>query len=179
MNIFKATADFEQWLGKRLPVVRQDIALKHQHMAEAAFPFFRATFYRWIQLWPETCPDLAKAPAVLAVGDLHVENFGTWRDGEGRLVWGVNDFDEAFPLPYANDLVRLATSAWLANQLGRLSLIPRTACEAILEGYAKGVENGGEPFVLTEKHVWLRAAVTSRLRNPAPFWEKLASLRLV
>jgi uncharacterized protein (DUF2252 family) len=77
MNIFKATADFERWLAKRLPVVRQDIALKHKHMAEAAFPFFRATFCRWLQLWPEVCPELAKAPSVLAVGDLHIENFGT------------------------------------------------------------------------------------------------------
>ena len=44
------------------------------------------------------------------VGDLHVENFGTWRDVEGRLVWGVNDFDEAYALPYTNDLVRLVAS---------------------------------------------------------------------
>ena len=50
MNVFKATAEFERWLANRLPVIRQDIALKHQHMAEAAFPFFRATFYRWRQL---------------------------------------------------------------------------------------------------------------------------------
>jgi uncharacterized protein (DUF2252 family) len=58
-------------------------------MAEAAFPFLRATFYRWMQIWPEVCPDLAKAPHVLGIGDLHVENFGTRRDAEGRLVWGV------------------------------------------------------------------------------------------
>ncbi len=77
MNIFKATADFERWLANCLPIIRQDIARKHTHMAEAPFPFFRATFYRWIQLWPEVCPDLAKTPAVLAIGDLHVENFGT------------------------------------------------------------------------------------------------------
>src|SRR5437867_7203806 len=112
MNIFKATADFERWLAKRLPIVRQDVALKHTHMAEAPFPFFRATFYRWIQLWPEVCPDLAKAPAVLAIGDLHIENFGTWRDEEGRLIWGVNDLDEAWPASYALDLVRLTTSIW-------------------------------------------------------------------
>ena len=48
---------------------------------------------------------------VLAIGDLHLENFGTWRDAEGRLVWGINDFDEAWALPYTNDLIRLATSA--------------------------------------------------------------------
>jgi hypothetical protein len=55
MNIFKATADFEHWLAGQLPIIRQDLALKHQHTAEAAFPFFRATFYRWLQLWPELC----------------------------------------------------------------------------------------------------------------------------
>jgi uncharacterized protein (DUF2252 family) len=25
-----------------------------------------------------------------------VENFGAWRDVEGRLIWGINDFDEAW-----------------------------------------------------------------------------------
>jgi hypothetical protein len=47
----------------------------------------------------------------MAVGDLHLENFGIWRDAEGRLVWGVNDFDEAHPMAFTNDLVRLAVSA--------------------------------------------------------------------
>ncbi len=135
MNIFKATSDFEEWLAKRLPVVRQDIALKHEHMAEAAFRFFRATFYRWLQLWPGTCPDLAKAPEVLAVGDLHIENFGTWRDEEGRLIWGVNDLDEAWPAAYTLDLVRLTTSAYLAISTEHLSLTRREVAEAVEEGY--------------------------------------------
>jgi hypothetical protein len=26
-------------------------------------------------------------PRVLGVGDIHLENFGTWRDAEGRMVW--------------------------------------------------------------------------------------------
>jgi uncharacterized protein (DUF2252 family) len=68
MNVLKATADFEHWLAGQLPIIRQDLALKHQHMAEAAFPFFRATFYRWLQFWPKVCAHLAKAPAVLGVG---------------------------------------------------------------------------------------------------------------
>src|SRR5262249_20118319 len=51
---------------------------------------------------------------------LHVENYGSSRDAEGRLVWGINDFDEAGPPPYTNDLVRLATSAWLAIEIGSL-----------------------------------------------------------
>ena len=120
MNIVKATHRFEEWLGRHTPLVKPDLRLKHQRMAEAVFPFLRATFYRWMQIWPDICSDLAKAPHVLAVGDLHVENFGTWRDIEGRLVWGVNDFDEAAVLPYTIDLVRLATSTILAVEAGHL-----------------------------------------------------------
>jgi uncharacterized protein (DUF2252 family) len=74
------------------------------------------TFYRWAQWWPEVCAALNhdKVPLVLGMGDLHTENFGTWRDAEGRLVGGVNDFDECSYLPYTNDLVRLAASARFA-----------------------------------------------------------------
>jgi hypothetical protein len=173
MNIFKATQDFEQWLAKQLPLVRQDLALKHAHMAEAPFPFFRATFYRWLQQWPEVCRDLAKAPAVLAVGDLHIENFGTWRDEEGRLIWGVNDLDEAWPAAYTLDLARLTTSAYLAIWGEHLSLTRREAAEAIEEGYREAVAAGGKAFILAEHHQWLRLLATSKLRDPVRFWEKM------
>ena len=142
-------------------------------MKESVFAFLRATFYRWVQLWPEVCPDLVSAATVLAIGDLHVENFGTWRDVEGRLVWGINDFDEAYPLPYTNDLVRLACSALLAITADQLTLKPREACEAILTGYRKGMDLGGRPFVLAEQHKWLRAIAAGKLRDPVRFWRKL------
>ncbi len=80
MDIHKATASYERWMAARTTPVKADLAFKHKQMAEAVFPFLRATFYRWVQLWEEVCADLAAAPSVLAVGDLHVENFGTWRD---------------------------------------------------------------------------------------------------
>jgi len=176
MNIQQATREYETWLGGHVRVVRSDLNTKHELMAQDAFSFLRATFYRWMQLFPALCPKAASALKVLAVGDLHVENYGTWRDAEGRLVWGINDFDEAFPLPYTIDLVRLATSAWLAIEQGHLSLVPANACAAILEGYTKGLEGGGEPFVLAEKRPLLREAVTSRLRDPTRFWERLAAL---
>jgi hypothetical protein len=173
MNIFKATQDFEQWLAKRLPVVRRDLALKHALMAKAHFPFFRATFYRWLQHWPDVCHEAAKAPVVLGVGDLHIENFGTWRDEEGRLIWGVNDLDEAFPAAYTLDLVRLTTSAYLAIAGDHLGLTRREAAEAIEEGYRDAIAAGGKPFVLAEHHQWLRLLATSKLRDPVRFWEKM------
>jgi hypothetical protein len=176
MNIFKATTDFEHWLAGQLPIIRQDLTLKHQHMAEAAFPFFRATFYRWLQLWPEVCPDLVKAPTVLGVGDLHIENFGTWRDEEGRLIWGVNDLDEAWPASYALDLVRLTTSVYVAIGEAHLSLAKRVAAEAIEEGYRDALAAGGQAFILAEDHRWLRLLALGKLRDPVHFWDKLEHL---
>jgi len=145
-------------------------------MAGDVFPFLRATFYRWMQLWPTVCADEAGAPRVLAVGDLHVENFGTWRDIEGRLVWGINDFDEVFELPYTIDLVRLAASAHIAIRESRLAIAAKDACVAILTGYKRSLETGGVPYVLAEEHEWLRKMVTGVLRDPEPFWKKLDSL---
>jgi len=179
MNCKEATASYEAWLAKRTRIIKADLQLKHQEMKADIFSFMRATFYRWVELWSEHCAALAKVPVVPAVGDLHVENFGTWRDEEGRLVWGINDFDEAFPLPYTNDLVRLAVSAHLAISADHLAIRPADACEAILKGYKKALKDGGEPFVLSEHHEWLRSTVMSELRDPAKFWEKLNGLKTI
>ena len=173
MNIHEATRLYEAWLAKQTPLYRAHIGLKHALMKESAFAFLRATFYRWMQLWPEVCADLITAPTVLAIGDLHVENFGTWRDVDGRLVWGINDFDEVYQLPYTIDLVRLASSALLAITDDQLALKPKEACDAILTGYKQGIELGGAPVVLAEKHKWLRAVAVSKLRDPVRFWRKL------
>jgi hypothetical protein len=176
MDVLEATADFERWLAQRLTPDRSALALKHKHMAEGAFPFFRATFYRWAQLWPRVCPELARAPRVLAVGDLHVENFGLWRDTEGRLIWGVNDLDEAWPGPYTLDLVRLTASAYLALREEHLAVGRRAASEAIEEGYRDAMAAGGGPFVLAEHHRWLRLLALNKLRDPVGFWEKISAL---
>ena len=65
--IVAATNDYERWLHKRLDVVKQDLKQKHEDMAGSLFAFLRATFYRWVPLWQEVCPDLAETPPVLAV----------------------------------------------------------------------------------------------------------------
>jgi hypothetical protein len=149
---------------------------KHEQMAASLFSFFRATFYRWVQVWPEICPDLDRAPHLLSVGDLHVENFGTWSDSDGRLIWGVNDFDEASLFPYTMDLVRLATSALLAAREQKLAMKPKDSSAAILEGYERVMEEGGRPFVLGESHDWLRAIAENKLRDPVVFWAKIDRL---
>jgi hypothetical protein len=173
VDVISATRTYEQWLRGQTSVVVQDLKFKHQRMADNPFAFFRGTFYRWLQLWPALCAAVADAPAVPCVGDLHVENFGTWRDAEGRLVWGVNDVDEACVLPYTNDLVRLAASAILATRGGRFTVQPRELCDALLDGYSASLDRGGEALVLEERHRWLRRLALNELREPKVFWSKL------
>jgi len=155
-------------------VVEADLAYKHEQMRADPFLFLRATFYRWTQLWPKQCPKLAQTHEVLAVGDLHLENFGTWRDAEGRLVWGVNDFDEAHPMGFANDLVRLAVSALLSLHIEpSLKLTPATIFDKLIEGYSAALTAGGEPFVLMENRPMLRRMAIQDLRQPSEFWKRL------
>jgi len=176
MSVRAATRRYEAWLARMVPLVPADLRLKHRLMVADPFSFLRATFYRWAQLWPEVCSALVHAPAVLAVGDLHIENFGTWRDAEGRLIWGVNDFDETVALPYTQDLVRLATSALLAIEEARISVSARRACAAILEGYTESLRRGGGAAVLAEHYRWLRDLAIARLKDQRPFWNHLRSL---
>jgi uncharacterized protein DUF2252 len=176
MTIQKATQSYEKWLGEQIPLVPEDLGRKHEAMRKSAFLFLRATYYRWSQLWPRVKKSVRSAKEVLAVGDLHVENFGTWRDAEGRLIWGVNDFDEAFRLPYTHDLVRLAVSARLAVAAGGLGGEPRDVDAALLEGYREGLEAGGRPFVLAERWRGLWRLAMARMDRPDKFWNKLEAL---
>ena len=105
-----------------------------------------------------------------------MENFGTWRDAEGRLVWGVNDFDEVAGMPYAVDLTRLVTSAILAKRENWLAIDPSEAAMAVLEGYSEYLEGGGDPFVLEESHTSLREMALSAERDPTRFWSRLVKL---
>src|SRR5262249_54694727 len=80
---------YETWLAPHCSVVAPDIRRKHPQMRRDPFPFLRATYFRWAKTIEEICPDATSAPTALCVGDIHLENFGTWRDDTGRLVWGV------------------------------------------------------------------------------------------
>ena len=173
LNIGRSTSAYEAWLKQQLggSLVAKDLQRKHEKMRkDGPFAFLRASYWRWAETVLEVCPQLASAPSVLAVGDIHLENFGTWRDAEGRLIWGVNDFDEAAEMPYAIDLVRLATSALLAHarQDGRAEQISRD----LLRGYRKGLA-APSPIVLDRKYRWLRRIVVVSEDRRRDFWEKI------
>jgi Uncharacterized protein conserved in bacteria (DUF2252) len=172
-DVVDATRAYETWLGRRMPLVAKDLARKHDLMRESPFVFLRATFYRWMQCWPLVCEQAAAAPAILSIGDLHLQNFGTWRDAEARLNWGVNDWDEAAMLPYTQDLVRLAVSAVLAGGDAGPTLSVKIIAESILDGYAEGLLGGGSPVVLAERHRALREQALGSVVDAEAFWEEL------
>jgi hypothetical protein len=171
MNITASTAAYEDWLRNQLDsdIVADDLDDKHKKMRQNAFTFLRATYWRWAEEILKLCPDLSDAPPILAVGDLHVENFGTWRDAEGRLVFGVNDFDEAAEMPYILDPLRLAVSAALAE---KSALNIADICKHILDGYAEGLE-APRPIVLDQHDVQLRRMFSVGNKKRAKFWSDM------
>ena len=179
LNIESATTSYERWMRSCTAVVSSDLRSKHEQMKESPFLFLRGTFYRWAQLWPSICAELCNAPKVLAVGDLHVNSFGTWRDAEGRLCWGVDDFDESYPLAYTNDLVRLAASLKIVIDAESLSIRFKDGCDAILDGYLQSLREGGCAIVLAEREQTLDKLGTDSFKPPSDFWGKLNRLPTV
>jgi uncharacterized protein (DUF2252 family) len=180
MDIVEATRDFEAWQANQGPVVAKALAFKHAAMTQSPFTFLRATYYRWAQRFAIDCPHLAEAPRLLAIGDSHVENFGTWRDAEGRLVWGANDFDEAAKLPYLNDLVRLGLSAKLMlAEMPETSIAWESVCEELVEGYRDALSDAVDgvvpvnPIVLAESNGWLARIAAEQAQDPQSFWKDL------
>ncbi len=88
---------------------------KFQKMAESPIAFYRgsaALFYADVSR--DTDPFLNKQTSrVWIQGDLHAENFGTYMNGAGVLVFDVNDFDEAYVGPFTWDVKRFCAGLGL------------------------------------------------------------------
>ena len=178
MSFLEDNASFEEWLRTQCDVYEPDLSYKHKRMKRDAFTFLRATYFRWAKGIEGVCSELKDTPAILSAGDLHLENFGTWRDAEGRLVWGINDLDEAAVIPYAYDLVRLAASARLARDAkdveeGGLAPFVKLgnteAAAAILAGYREGLKSP-RPTLLDDQETWLRPYVACSDEQRTRFW---------
>ncbi|HZX06850.1 DUF2252 family protein [Kribbella sp.] len=132
MTVQAETAAYEKWLADRIPVVPEDLELKHRELAGDPLRFLRGTYYLWLQRVAVLTPELLAGPQAPVVGDLHVENFGTWRDHRGVRRWGVNDLDELAWGPPAIDLLRLAVSAVLTPEV---TISPKRICRVLLDAW--------------------------------------------
>jgi uncharacterized protein (DUF2252 family) len=85
------------------------LAMKYRKMAQDAFLFLRGADH----LFYDALPDDAlfrKAPLAWSCGDLHVENFGSYKGDNRQVYFDINDFDEGALAPASWDLVRLLAS---------------------------------------------------------------------
>jgi hypothetical protein len=176
MTSFTSTTEsYERWRARRIQVVEEDLATKHAKLRETPFLLFRGSPYRYHERFAALLPELAQAPIAVVAGDLHIENFGTWRDRDARLVWGAFDLDEIDLLPYTVDLVRLAASAVLACEAGLLAIDPDDACAAVEAGWRERVQGRRpRPFVMGDRDPHLFERIRGSIRDPANFdaWVK-------
>ena len=93
--------------------VQNLVPIKYGRMLESAFAFFRGTAALM-------AADLSSSPTTglqaWICGDAHLSNFGIFASPERRMIFDINDFDEAYPGPWEWDLKRLAASAVIAGR---------------------------------------------------------------
>src|ERR1700759_5034213 len=101
-------------LAERLKAFNKDllpemVQLKYEAMTENAFRFYRGTCHLFYEDLANASP-LPLSPVAWICGDLHIENFGSYK-GDNKLVYfDINDFDEACLAPSLYELIRLLTS---------------------------------------------------------------------
>jgi uncharacterized protein (DUF2252 family) len=109
---------------------------KFRKMAADPFAFYRGSaplFYADVDRLEDAWVDEATA-RVWIQGDLHAENYGTYMDSAGVLVFDVNDFDEAYLGHYTWDLQRMAASIAL---LGFRKALSDESIAQLIEAYAR------------------------------------------
>jgi len=139
-------------------------------LASGPFSFLRGTFHVMAtDLIQGRVPGAAPAaPEGLVVGDLHLENFGTFRGASGELCFDVTDFDEVASAPLDLDLKRLCTSAMLIPGIEHDRRL--AAAASIAHAWAEGVERLGgrfpiSPWGLDKAEGWLEQLLREKGRR--------------
>lgn len=171
MTASEITMAYESWLRTQIRVDEADLAHKHDEMRADRFRFLRGTYYLWLTRITEVAPEALDGARVPLIGDLHVDNFGTWTDRTGVRRWGVNDLDELAHGPWLMDLLRLAVSAVVAPHVG---LEEKDVCRVVLKAYASA-----DPGPATDLDAGTgRAAKLRRMlpeaADPDAYWAALA-----
>jgi uncharacterized protein (DUF2252 family) len=106
-DIWQSIQTFNRGRSERI------LPLKYAKLRKNAFAFFRGTCHLFYQHLPQQLTT-APAPIVWICGDLHLENFGTYKGDDREIYFGINDFDEGALAPCTWDVLRLLTSIFLA-----------------------------------------------------------------
>jgi len=133
---------------------------KWQRMSASPFAFLRGASALWAEALKQEPALLRGIPGTgTLVGDLHLENIGTFRTTRG-VAMHVNDFDETFNGPWSFDMARLLTSTLLARpELHCTGLQVIELAEQVLEGHAAGVAGASARLPTPLAHAVQEAAV--------------------
>jgi uncharacterized protein (DUF2252 family) len=102
----------------RLPLF---LKMKYEAMYQDRYRFFRATTNQFFEDIPADS-FLHSGPAAWLCGDLHLENYGSYK-GDNRLAYfNMNDFDECILGPCSFDVVRMLCSIYVASENLKVSL---------------------------------------------------------
>ncbi len=118
------------------------LAMKYRSMRTSAFTFLRGTCHLFYEQFPRG-GIFKSAPLSWACGDLHLENFGSYK-GDNRLVYfDINDFDEAALAPATWDVVRLLSSlhVW-ADEVSLSDEDTAALCQTLVDTYASELSQG-------------------------------------
>jgi uncharacterized protein (DUF2252 family) len=130
------------------------IRRKFRKMAADPFAFYRgsaALFYADMAEREDPWAD-ERTARVWIQGDLHAENFGTYMDGEGHLVFDVNDFDEAYLGHFTWDLQRLVASVAL---MGWTKALSDDDITSLVQTYLRAYLDQVQHFVDSDRdHEW-------------------------
>ena len=120
---------------------------KYVAMRKDAFAFLRGTCHLFYEDWPHISP-LNEAPRAWLCGDLHLENFGSYK-GDNRLTYfDLNDFDEAMLAPCTWDVARFLTSVLVgAHTLQVASRLALALCTIFLQAYTTALADGKARWV--------------------------------
>ncbi len=122
-------------------------SLKFKVMTGNAFRFFRGTchiFYEDLS----TSTLLPPSPLTWLSGDLHIENFGSYKGDNSLVYFDINDFDESVLAPVLLDTVRIITSIFLA--FDSLKIAPKEMQEAVdifLKYFSKTLSEGSARYI--------------------------------
>lgn len=118
------------------------LALKYKKMAGDPLGFFRGTAHLFYEDWPGDRL-LARAPAAWLCGDLHLENFGTYRADNRLTYFDCNDFDDGCLGPATWDVARLLVSVAIeCAERDFKTKETREMCARVADAYAAALGNG-------------------------------------
>lgn len=140
------------------------LRMKYQAMRAGPFAFLRGTCHLFYARLPRQGV-FKSSPLVWSCGDLHLENFGSYK-GDNRLAYfDINDFDEAALAPAGCDLARLLTSVKLAadGQAIRVEDADHL-CATLVDAYAGALAAGKAYWVERETATGLVRTLLDDLR---------------